>query len=164
MDLGHYVVLLHVLGAFTFVAGHGVSALMAFKLRSERDPVRIGAILDFSQYSMSLMGIGFLVLLASGIASGFIGLYWGDLWLWTSIVLLVVLTGGMTPLVASHYNRVRHAVGIRGMGDKKDAPDPIPASPAELEALLAAPTPWIATAFGGIGFVAIVWLMMAKPF
>ncbi len=164
MDLAGWVVLLHVLGAFAFAAGHGVSALMSFKLRSERDPVRIGALLDFSQYSMTLMGIGFLVLLVSGIVSGFIGEYWGNLWLWTAIVLLVVVTGGMTPLVASHYTKVRHAVGKRAMSDKKDAPDPVPASPAELEALLVAPTPWIAASLGGIGFVVIVWLMIAKPF
>ena len=38
----------HVLGALAFAAGHGVAATMAFRLRSERDPSRIAAILDYS--------------------------------------------------------------------------------------------------------------------
>ena len=43
MDWYPWIVTLHVLGAFLFVFGHGASAFAAFRLRRERDPVRIGA-------------------------------------------------------------------------------------------------------------------------
>jgi hypothetical protein len=53
MDWHPWIVYAHVLGAFAFAAGHGVAATMAFRLRSERDPSRIAAILDYSLWQLS---------------------------------------------------------------------------------------------------------------
>ena len=167
MDWHPWIVYAHVLGAFAFAAGHGVAATMAFRLRSERDPSRIAAILDYSLWQLSprsLMSIGFIVLFLSGIAAGFSGGHWGRLWIWVAIVLLVVITGLMTPVAAGHYNRVRSAIGQKLPRDKTDAPPPTPLPPDQLERLLMAPTPWILVAVGGIGFAAILLLMMFKPF
>jgi hypothetical protein len=167
MDWHPWLVYAHVLGAFAFAAGHGVSATMAFRLRHERDPIRIGAILDMSVYSVSptsLMSIGFVVLLLSGVAAGFEGAYWGSAWIWISIVLLIVITGLMTPLGALHYNTVRAAVGQKAPRDKSDAPPPTPLPADLLEPLLLSPRPWQLAAVGGIGFVLIVYLMIFKPF
>jgi hypothetical protein len=110
------------------------------------------------------MSIRFIVLLLSGIAAGFTGGYWSRLWIWVAIGLLVVITGLMTPVAAGHYNKVRSAIGQKVPRDKSEAPPPEPLPPHELEALLMASTPWILVAFGGIGFAAIVLLMMLKPF
>ena len=167
MDWHPWIVYAHVLGAFAFAAGHGVSATMAFRLRSERDPARIAALLDLSLWSLSplsLMSIGFIVLLLSGIAAGFTGGYWGHLWIWVAIVLLVAITVLMTPVGAGHYNKVRAAIGQKPPREKTDAPPPAPLPPDQLEALLTASTPWILLALGGIGFAAIVLLMVFKPF
>jgi hypothetical protein len=162
-----WIVYAHVLGAFAFAAGHGVAVTMAFRLRSERDPARIAAILDFSLWQVSprsLMSIGFLILLLSGIAAGFTGGHWGRLWIWVSLGLLVVITVLMTPVGAGHYNKVRAAIGQKPPRDKSDAPAPAPLPPEQLESLLMAPTPWILVVVGGVGFAAIVLLMMFKPF
>lgn len=167
MEWHPWIVYAHVLGAFAFAAGHGVAATMAFRLRSERDPVRIAAILDFSLWQLSprsLMSIGFVVLFLSGIAAGFTGEYWGRGWIWVSIVLLVVITGLMTPVAAGHYNKVRAAIGQKAPRDKRDAPPPAPLPIEQLEPLLMASTPWLLAAVGGIGFAAIVLLMVLKPF
>jgi hypothetical protein len=110
------------------------------------------------------MSIGFIVLFVSGIAAGFTGGYWGRLWIWVAIVLLVVITGLMTPVAAGHYNKVRSAIGQKLPRDKTDAPPPAPLPPDQLEPLLMASTPWILVAVGGIGFAAILLLMMFKPF
>jgi hypothetical protein len=167
MDWYPWIVYAHVLGAFAFAAGHGVSATMAFRLRSERDPGRIAAILDFSLWQVSptsLMSVGFVVLFLSGIAAGFLGGYWGRLWIWVAIVLLVLIAGLMTPVAAGHYNKVRAAIGQKPPRDRSDAPPPAPLPPDQLESLLMAPTPWILVGMGGIGFAAILLLMMFKPF
>ncbi len=167
MDWQPWLVYSHVLGAFAFAAGHGVAVAMAFRLRSERDPARIAAILDMSLWMVSpksLMSIGFIVLFLSGIAAGFAGGYWGRLWIWIAIGLLVVITGLMTPIGAGHYNKVRAALGQKPPRDKSDAPPPAPLPPDQLEALLMAPTPWILTLLGGVGFAVILLLMMFKPF
>jgi hypothetical protein len=167
MEWHPWIVYAHVLGAFAFAAGHGVAATMAFRLRSERDPARIAAILDYSLWQLSprsLMSIGFIVLFLSGIAAGFTGGHWDRLWIWVSIGLLVVITGLMTPVAAGHYNKVRAAIGQKPPREKVDVPPPTPLPPDQLEALLMAPTPWILAALGGIGFAAILLVMMLKPF
>jgi hypothetical protein len=167
MEWHAWIVYAHILGAFAFAAGHGVSATVAFRLRTERDPVRIGTLLDLSLYSVSptaLMSIGFIVLFLSGIAAGFTGGYWGKGWIWGSLVLLVVITGLMTPLGGMHYNKVRAAIGQKAPRDKTDAPPPMPLPADQLERLLVSPRPWQLAGLGGIGFALIVYLMVFKPF
>jgi hypothetical protein len=70
----------------------------------------------------------------------------------------------MTPVAAGHYNKIRSAIGQKLPRDKTDGPPPAPLPPDQLEPLLMASTPWILAAFGGIGFAAILLLMMFKPF
>jgi len=164
MDWYPWVVLAHLFGAFGFATGHGASMLMAFRLRTERDPKRMAGMLDLSMAGMTLLTWALLLLLVSGIAGAFMNDLWGKGWIWTSIGLLVVITGLMTPLGAIHYNKVRQAIGLRSPRAKADAPLPEPASPAEIDALLRGPQPWILAGVGGIGFIAIVTLMELKPF
>jgi hypothetical protein len=60
-----FVVFLHVIGAFAFVAAHGVSMLTSFQLRGERDRARQGALLELSQLGAGVMYIGLLLLLVA---------------------------------------------------------------------------------------------------
>jgi hypothetical protein len=165
MDWYPWIVTLHVLGAFLFVFGHGASAFAALRLRGERDPVRIGAMLEVSTTSMWTMGIGWIVLLAAGILATFMAGLWGKVWIWASLVIFIVLTGYMTPRAGGWTREVRHAVGIKApFSDPKDAPDPEPASPEELDRILRSPRIFEVTAVGGIGLVTIIVLMVLKPF
>jgi hypothetical protein len=156
--------LLHLLGAFAFVLGHGASAMVAIRLREERSPERVRALLDLSSSSLTVMYIGLLVLLVGGIAAGFAGGYWGRLWIWTSLGLLVAITVAMYPLGSLHYAKVRRAVGMPTFQDKKDAPLPEPVPAAELDTLLASNQPLLLTVIGGGGLVIILFLMILKPF
>jgi len=164
MDWYPWIVLLHVLGAFGFVLAHGASAFAAIQIRSERDPARVAALLDMSSMSFGLMYLSLLLLLVGGIAAGFVGGWWGELWIWLAIGVLVVVIGAMYPLGSMHYANVRRAVGIKAYNDPKDAPPPEPLSGPELEALLSSNRPFALAAVGGIGLVVIIWLMVLKPF
>ena len=164
MDLYPWLVFLHIAGGFTFVLGHGASAIAAMRLRTEREPERVRALLDLSSGSLTLSYIGLLLLLAAGIAAGFGGGWWGRLWIWSSLGLLVVITVAMYPLGSQYYAKVRHAVGMRTYQDKKNEPDPVPGSPAELDALLTSNRPDLLAAIGGVGLLVIIWLMVFKPF
>ena len=165
MDLYPWVVVLHVLGAFLFVFGHGASAFAALRLRRERDPVRISAMLEVSQASYAAMGIGWIVLLGAGLVATFMAGLWGELWIWIALILFIVLTGYMTPRAAGWTRQVRHAIGQKApYGEPKDAPDPQPASAEELDALLRSPRMFEVTAVGGIGLAIIILLMTLKPF
>lgn len=164
MDWYPWIKLLHVVGAFGFVLAHGASAFAALRIRDEREPSRVAALLDLSGTALGLMYVSLVVLLGAGIAAGFIGGFWGRAWIWAAIGILVVVTVAMYPLGSQHYAKVRRAVGLKAYNDPKDAPPPDPMAPAELQALLASRRPDLLAAIGGIGLVVILWLMVVKPF
>ena len=164
MDWYPWIVLLHVAGAFGFVLAHGASAFAALRIRSEREPSRVAALLDMSGTSLGLMYVSLLVLLVAGIAAGFIGGFWGRAWIWVAIGVLVLIVGAMYPLGSLHYANVRRAVGIKPYNDPKDAPPPEPLPAAELAPLLTSSRPFLLAAIGGIGLLVILWLMVLKPF
>ena len=167
MDLTPYIgwiVFLHVVSAFVFVAGHGVSMFVAFQVRRETDRARIAALLDVSAFSVLAATIGVLALLATGILAGIVLQSFGRAWIWVSLVLLVVIGGLMTPLGIGHFNQIRAALGQRTRNLKEADPDPVPASDADLAAILASRRPEQLLVIGGGGFLLIVWLMMFRPF
>jgi hypothetical protein len=164
VDWYPWIKLLHVIGAFGFVLAHGASAFAAIRIRSEREPSRVAALLDLSGTSIGVMYISLVVLLAAGIAAGFIGGFWGRAWIWVAIGVLVLVTAAMYPLGSQHYANVRRAVGIKAYNDPKDAPPPVPLPSSELEHLLTSNRPGLLAAIGGIGLIVILWLMVVKPF
>ena len=167
MDLTPYstwIIFLHVAGVFAFVAGHGVSMFVAFRLRQERDRTRLAALLDLSAGSLAVAGIGLLVLFVSGILTGIVLGSFGKWWIWISLALLVVIAGAMTPLGTIQYSQVRAAIGQRTRNLKPADPDPVPVSDAELATLLASRRPQVLLYVGGGGFLVILWLMMFRPF
>ena len=157
-----WIVILHVLGAFAFVAAHGVSMVAVFQLRGERDRARQAALLEVSGTGIGLMYIGLLVLLAAGILAGFVGDHWGRLWIWVALATLVVFTAVMYVLATPFYGRMRAAAGI-GPAERAAQYKP-PVTEADLAALASSNRPWVLAIVGGIGLVVIVWLMLAKPF
>jgi len=163
MNWQPWLILLHVTAGFTFALAHGVSAFTTLKLRSERDPARVSALLDLSKYSLPISDIALLVLLASGIAAGFVGSYWGELWIWASIGVLVFLFIFMSVRGVQHHDAIRHALGTVGFYDKKGAPVPEP-DPAALASALDSPRGLELAAVGGIGLLILLWLMVVKPF
>ena len=157
------VVLLHVLGAFAFVMAHGVSMLVAFRLRGERDRARQATLLELSGQSVGIMYIGLALLLVAGIVAGFMGDHWGRLWIWASLATLVVVIAAMYVVATPFYGRMRAAAGVPGSEQTAARLKP-PATPADLDALATSNRPMILAAVGGIGLVVIVWLMVAQPF
>ncbi len=159
-----WIVFLHLTGVFVFLLGHGASANVAFKLRGERNPDRIRALLDLSLTSFGGMYVGLLLLLITGIIAGFMGNHWIHGWIWASIVLLIALFVLMYLLGTSYYNKVRHAVGVpiykrsdqQPLGETKSEP--------EITALVNTSQPLIVMVVGVVGLLLLLWLMMFKPF
>jgi uncharacterized membrane protein len=166
MDLTPYLPWLkfaHVLGAFLFVAGHGVSFAVAVRLRRESEPARLLAMLDLSAWALNVATIGLLVLLVAGITDGVVAGFFGRGWIWASIVLLVVVGSLMTPLASIHFRRIRHGLGSRWRLKPSD-PDPVLLSAPDIAALTSSRILDYAALVGGVGFLAILWLMIFKPF
>ena len=168
MDLTPYLpwlVFIHIVGAFGFVLSHGVSAFVAFRVRAERDPARIGALLDLSGISLGAMYTSLLVLVVAGVLAAVVGGYFnGKFWVWAAIITLLVVAGAMYPLATEHYTRLRRAIGQKTQRDKPGDPLPAPLDDAGLAALLDNRRPEAIAAVGGIGLIVLLWLMVIKPF
>jgi len=163
MDLARILFWLHVSAAFAFVLAHGVSVFVSLRLRDERDPARLGALLDLSLFAVRIATLMLILVTLTGILATFVGGLWGHPWIWASLGILVVLWAWMSIRGVRYFDQVRHALGKRGAYDRKKDSDPTP-NPGQLETLLASSRPVELTAVGLIGLAAIVWLMIAKPF
>ncbi len=167
MDLSAFhgfIVFLHVVGVLLFVLAHGVSVAVLLKMRTERNPVALRALLDLSSRSLGAAGIGFLLWFVGGIVAGFSGDWWtsGTYWIWVSLVSAIVITGLMTPLGRFYFNRVRTAVGV---DPKTGEVDPtVQVDGTAVEAAITSGQPTFLAAMGIIGLVVLLWLMVAKPF
>jgi glucan phosphoethanolaminetransferase (alkaline phosphatase superfamily) len=161
MDLYPWLVFLHITGAFVFVMAHGVSAIVAFRLRAERDPVRMTALMELSSTSISVMYIGLLTLLIAGIIAALNRNWFSQGWPWAAIVVLVVVAVAMYVLASRYYAGIREALGLASMNNK----EPGPARPAdEIVRMLDTRRPEQIAVLGFVGLLIILWLMIFKPF
>ena len=161
-----WLVFAHVLGVFGFLLAHGSAAAVAFRLRGEREVERIRALLDLSMGASVVGNASLLVLLAFGIAAGFVGNWWGYHWIWTALGLLILVSIAMTLVGSGPLIRIRQLVGASGPSRAKAVTLPRAGTDydQQLTSLLAAVHPVLLTVIGGGGLAVILWLMLFKPF
>ncbi len=166
MDIKPWLVVLHVLSAFGFLAVHGISMGVLFRVRKERDRGRLATLLEFSMTYINALYLFLLALLVTGIASGILGGFWtsGQLWLWVSLGLLIALVVAMYYFMTEPFTAMRSGLGIQGMQDRKKGVMPTPVSDEALAVLLTARRPVIGATLGVTTIVIIAALMELKPF
>lgn len=157
--LYRWLVFLHLVGVFGFLLAHGISVSVAFGLRRERDPRDIALLLRVSAGTRSLMYGSLVLLVGGGVAAGVAGSWWGEGWIWAALALLFVLTAVVLVGAAPHFRRLRGAV-TRALEGGPAAED----GGKDLARLLGSPAPLIVSAVGGVALVAILYLMVFKPF
>jgi hypothetical protein len=162
-----WLVFLHVVSVLGFIAVHGISAGVTFKVRGERDRQRIAAYLELSNTYLNVMYVFLVGILLTGIAAGIVGGWWtsGRLWIWAALVTFVVVALAMYITPTPHFDALRHAVGLQTYNDRrKGIAAPPPASDEEIGRLLASSRPLVGAIVGIIGILILAWLMMLKPF
>jgi hypothetical protein len=165
MDLYPWLVYVHIAGALVFVLGHGVSVGVAFKVRRERDPNRIQALLQLSTWSLGLFYVGILILLAAGIVMGFIGpdrdwggsSWWGFTWIWIALGTFLLTMFAMYGLASNYYRRLRTIVEAMVGGSEAVSED-------RLVEVLSGPRAWVLAGVGFGSLLFILYLMLFKPF
>ena len=160
------LLVLHVLCVFAFLAIHGVSMGVWWRVRRERDRGRLIPLLEMSAGAILPMIVAGLLLIVSGVLVGIAGSWWfnGQWWLWVSIGLLVLIVALMTPLVSIPLNEVRSGLGVPTRADIKTGSVPAPVDDVSLDRLLRDRRPLIGGSLAIGGIVLITWLMESKPF
>ncbi|MBI3913367.1 MAG: hypothetical protein HY327_04170 [Chloroflexi bacterium] len=162
--MDRWLIYLHILFAFFFLLSHGGSVAVAFQVRKEKSLERTRALLELSTSSYTVMYVGLLGLLITGIVAGFVRDAWGHGWIWASLALLIVVAALMFYRGSSYYGKLRQAAGMEWFDGRKTQPAIAPAREADRAALLNSRMPEETTAIGGIGLALILWLMMFRPF
>ena len=162
--LYRWLVFLHILGAFGFLLAHGGSASAAFRVRREQTLEGLRAVLVLSSSSFSLMYASLLLMLLAGIASGFLGHWWGRGWIWASLAVLIATAVAMYFQSTGFFNRLRRAAGLPWFDGRREHAAEPPASHEELLRAQASGRPLATTALGVLPIALILWLMMFKPF
>lgn len=148
---------LHVAGVLAFVLFHGVSIVVALRLRKERDRARIAGLLQLSGSSVLGMYVGLGWLIVFGVVAGIKGGTWDDGWFWLSIIILVLVVAEMSAVARPYYQGVKEAVEVRPSGVPRKSDE-------ELEEILRSRVGLVNAAIGFIALVVIAWLMIFKPF
>jgi len=139
-----WILFIHIASVLGLLLVHPVT--IAFHLKEERVDVRIRELLEVSEAASALRWIFFGLVVVSGVVLGFLGSWWGSIWIWAALVIF-----GLIALVMNRYG----GRTIDQIGDTKDD--------AEMERLFARFNPWILAATGTGGLLVVLYLMMFKP-
>lgn len=150
-------VFLHIVGVFGFLLAHGVSVGVAFRLRRERDPHRINALLELSGSSILLVNVSLIVLMIAGVVAGFLGHWWGQGWIWTALGILLATSVAMSVLARPFYKRIRLVAEALASGSQAVTEE-------QFASVLRNPRPLVIAGVGFAALLVILWLMMFKPF
>ena len=147
----------HLAGVLAFVGAHGLSMFVLYRIRDERDRQRIAELISLSGTTARPMYVALGVLIVGGIGAGITLHLFAQWWLWIAIGILVATIGLMTGLAKPYFSRVRAACEVRPSGVPR-------VSDEELDLLLRSGEAHVITAIGVIGLLAILYLMVFKPF
>lgn len=147
---------LHVLGVLAFVMFHGVSSMVAFRLRKERDRTRIAELLQFSGTSIQGMYVSLGVLILFGVIAGFDGDWWRFWWIWISLGLLVATLAVMYVVARPYYQQLKDAIQLRPSGVPRRSDE-------DLDQIMRSSASTLTIAWGTAALVIIAWLMIWKP-
>jgi hypothetical protein len=162
----HWIVYLHILATMSFLIVHSVSSVVAWRLKSQRDPATARAWLELNTSGVVIAVFygSLLVLLISGVVAGFMGDWWGRGWIWLSLALLIGIIVGLFLIGTRRYSRLRRALGMPWFDGRREHPAGEPAPLEEIHALLAQSPALALTVIGFGGIAIILWLMIFKPF
>lgn len=161
-----WMVYLHILATLSFLIVHGVSSVVAWRLKKQRDPATARAWLELNTNGVVIAVFygSLLVLLICGVVAGFMGDWWGRGWIWLSLTLLIGIIISMFIIGSRYSGRLRKALGMPWFDGRKEHPAGEPAPIEEIHALLAGSPALALTVIGFGGIAVILWLMMFKPF
>lgn len=160
-----WLVFAHVLSAVALFAVHAPSIAAMLMLRRPKHDEALRAILHMSQISTGATWAAWAALGITGALLASIEHAWRATWVWSSVIVLVLVTGSMSPLAARAFNELRGALGAAWFDGRRMQPATGIVDAASRDAALdriRRRVPVVLT-IGTLGAVVLVWLMVYKP-
>ena len=110
------VVFLHIASVLALLATHGVSMVVLYRIRTERDRGRSCDFVTLSGETTLPMYIALGGIVVFGVLAGLEGQWFDEAWIWVSIVLLLVIVGLMTAVAKPYFARMKEACQVRPSG------------------------------------------------
>jgi hypothetical protein len=152
----NWVLYAHIASAFVFLAAHGVSMVVLYRIRAERDRERILTLITLSGATTLPMYVALGAIVLTGVLAALKLESFGHWWVWVAIAILVVTIGLMTAVAKPYFAKVKLACQVRPSGVPRTSDE-------ELGEILGGPTAHVITAIGVVGLLAILYLMVFTP-
>jgi hypothetical protein len=151
-----WLLFLHIASVLALLGTHGTSMTVLYRIRAERDRRRILDLVTLSGETIVPMYVSLAAIVVTGVLLGLKLDAFSTWWLWLAIVILVVIIGLMSAIARPYFARVKEACQVRPSGVPR-------VSDEELADILRSSTAHVLTAIGGIGLLAILYLMVFQP-
>lgn len=151
-----WLVFIHLVGLLVFVAAHGVSGWVAFRIRGEPDRRVVSSLLAMSLQATRAAYVGLLALGIGGLGAAWSNGILLEPWIVASYIVVAVVLIVMYAVASPYYMGLRQALEAKpGVDDTIDD--------AELATRLQTRRPEALVTVGVAGLAVLVWLMSMKP-
>ena len=154
--INQWILYAHVLSVLVFLAAHGVSIVVLYRIRGERDRSKIHDLVSLSGETTVPMYAALGSIVLTGVIAGLKFKSFREWWIWLAIVLLLSTVALMVVVAKPYFARVKAACGVRPSGVPR-------VSDEELGEILSSSRAHAISAIGGFGLLAILYLMIFKP-
>jgi hypothetical protein len=151
-----WLLFLHIASVLALLGTHGTSITVLYRIRRERDRGRILDLVTLSGETILPMYISLAAIVVTGVLLGLKVHAFSLWWIWAAIAILVVVAALMGAIARPYFARVKEACQMRPSGVPR-------VSDEELLEILHASTAHVLSAIGGIGLLAILYLMIFQP-
>jgi len=151
-----WLLFLHIASVLALLGTHGTSITVLYRIRRERDRARILDLVTLSGETILPMYVSLAAIVVTGILLGLKVHAFSLWWIWAAIAILVVVAALMGAIARPYFARVKEACQMRPSGVPR-------VSDEELLEILHASTAHVLSAIGGIGLLAILYLMIFQP-
>ena len=162
-----WIVYIHILSILAFLAAHGITIGTVFKLRRQNNQEETKLLLNLSRGSLALAGAALFSTLITGIALGFMGSWWSQLWIWAALITFFTGYVIMSVFGTRSYDRARLSLGIKTFYGRRGQQTKDSNMNNRLSGANTVLTPSnfiLLTVLCGAGLIFILWLMLFKPF
>lgn len=152
----NWILYAHIASTFVFLAAHGVSMVVLYRIRGERDRDRILTLIALSGATTLPMYVALGAIVLTGVAAALHLEAFGHWWVWVAIGVLVATIGLMTAVAKPYFAKIKLACQVRPSGVPRTSDE-------ELGEILGGPTAHVITAIGTVGLLVILYLMVFTP-